>query len=401
MNKKAVSTFVLFFFLFFSFVWATENENDTINLTEDEKEWISDHPVIRVANELDWPPFDFNESGVPKGLSIDHITLLAQKLGLRIEFVHGYAWTELVELFKERKIDVMPVLYKNDGRKLFTLYSEPYHRGKLAIFINKDSKLEQLNLVHKNVGMETSHGSIPLVKKMIPGIIITEIDYKTDLVRKLATKELDAIIGNPFVFYHHAKESQINNIQLSNYIKMSEEEQRNNSFHIGIRKDWPTLHNILQKAMQDVSDQEMAEIEKKWTDITIVKKTNWRLISQISCAILSLVLFLLWHNRKLKNIVAAKTDELNILNENLEAKVKKRTQELTELNTQLNQSLEEIKTLRGIIPICSYCKKIRDDEGSWKQLEAYLHSHSHAEFSHGACPECYKNQMEEIENPQI
>lgn len=64
------------------------------------------------------------------------------------------------------------------------------------------------------------------------------------------------------------------------------------------------------------------------------------------------------------------------------------------LITELHAALAEVKTLKGIIPICSYCKKIRDDEGVWKQLEAYIYSHSSAEFSHGLCPECYKKQLE-------
>ena len=49
-----------------------------------------------------------------------------------------------------------------------------------------------------------------------------------------------------------------------------------------------------------------------------------------------------------------------------------------------------IKTLRGIVPICSGCKKIRDDQGSWHQVEVYVHDHSEAEFSHGLCPDCLK-----------
>ncbi len=48
----------------------------------------------------------------------------------------------------------------------------------------------------------------------------------------------------------------------------------------------------------------------------------------------------------------------------------------------------EIKTLRGIVPICSHCKKIRDDKGYWNHLEAYIQKHSDASFSHGICPEC-------------
>lgn len=49
---------------------------------------------------------------------------------------------------------------------------------------------------------------------------------------------------------------------------------------------------------------------------------------------------------------------------------------------------EEVKTLQGLLPICSYCKRIRDDQGYWKQIEVYIAAHSHADFSHGLCPEC-------------
>ncbi len=61
---------------------------------------------------------------------------------------------------------------------------------------------------------------------------------------------------------------------------------------------------------------------------------------------------------------------------------------LQEEKNKLQQALDEIKILRGIIPICSHCKQIRDDEGSWNQMEAYIHAHSEAVFSHGICPRC-------------
>ncbi|MDX2441979.1 MAG: response regulator [Desulfobacterales bacterium] len=54
----------------------------------------------------------------------------------------------------------------------------------------------------------------------------------------------------------------------------------------------------------------------------------------------------------------------------------------------LQQSLENVKTLNGLLPICSHCKKIRDDKGDWNQLEKYIQQHSYAKFSHGICPEC-------------
>lgn len=56
----------------------------------------------------------------------------------------------------------------------------------------------------------------------------------------------------------------------------------------------------------------------------------------------------------------------------------------------------EIKTLRGILPICSSCKRIRDDKGYWQQVEVYVRDHTHADFSHGYCPECADKLMQEI-----
>ncbi len=64
---------------------------------------------------------------------------------------------------------------------------------------------------------------------------------------------------------------------------------------------------------------------------------------------------------------------------------------------ELRTAIEHIKTLQGIIPICSFCKKIRDDQGYWNQVEAYLSRHSDARFSHGFCPECTSRYYPEIE----
>lgn len=68
---------------------------------------------------------------------------------------------------------------------------------------------------------------------------------------------------------------------------------------------------------------------------------------------------------------------------------------------ELEHALEEIKTLTGILPICSYCKQIRNDEGYWQQVEEYISEHSKAMFSHGVCPNCYKEAMARIETENI
>jgi nitrate reductase NapAB chaperone NapD len=65
-------------------------------------------------------------------------------------------------------------------------------------------------------------------------------------------------------------------------------------------------------------------------------------------------------------------------------------------SNELQETLSRVKQLEGIISICMYCKKIRNDADSWDQMEVYISNHSEALFSHGLCPECYNQQMEEL-----
>ncbi len=67
------------------------------------------------------------------------------------------------------------------------------------------------------------------------------------------------------------------------------------------------------------------------------------------------------------------------------------------LIVELKKALSEIKQLRGILPICSYCKKIRDDTGYWKQIEYYIRDHSDAEFSHSICQDCAKKHYPDMD----
>jgi CheY-like chemotaxis protein len=69
---------------------------------------------------------------------------------------------------------------------------------------------------------------------------------------------------------------------------------------------------------------------------------------------------------------------------------KQREAELLRKNDELQRALQEVKVLRGLIPICASCKNIRNDSGFWQQLEDYLREHSEAEFSHGLCQPCVK-----------
>jgi hypothetical protein len=85
--------------------------------------------------------------------------------------------------------------------------------------------------------------------------------------------------------------------------------------------------------------------------------------------------------------------DLSKVNDELMSEIEERKQveaALTEERNRLQKALDEIRTLSGMLPICSSCKKIRDDKGYWSQIESYIMAHSEAQFSHSICPKCAK-----------
>lgn len=79
---------------------------------------------------------------------------------------------------------------------------------------------------------------------------------------------------------------------------------------------------------------------------------------------------------------------------------KKIENEKAQVIIKLQEALEQVKLLSGMLPICCSCKKIRDDNGYWQQIESYIKKHSEAEFSHGICPECSQKLYPELYDEQ-
>ena len=70
-----------------------------------------------------------------------------------------------------------------------------------------------------------------------------------------------------------------------------------------------------------------------------------------------------------------------------------REEALRVVNAELSRALAEVRQLQGMLPICCYCKRIRDEKHDWQQVEAYIEVHAPVEFTHGICPKCYEHQV--------
>jgi two-component system sensor histidine kinase TtrS len=126
-------------------------------------------------------------------------------------------------------------------------------------------------------------------------------------------------------------------------------------------------------------------------------RQHWVVLVMTFVSIIALFsIALLRHNLKQRNI---NYRNLKVEKQNLQEHHELVTEQrnlLARQKSELEAALAQVRLLEGIIPICAYCNKIRDDQNSWQQLEQYISGHSEAKFSHGICPDCFDEQMKVI-----
>lgn len=108
-----------------------------VHLTPQERTWIAGNSTLVVGNEMDWAPFDYAEGEVPLGFSIDFIRLVAGKVGLKLTFVNGFSWTELLSKLKSQELDILPAIYKTVEREAFIAFTAPYFSEPSVILAHK------------------------------------------------------------------------------------------------------------------------------------------------------------------------------------------------------------------------------------------------------------------------
>ena len=114
-------------------------------------------------------------------------------------------------------------------------------------------------------------------------------------------------------------------------------------------------------------------------------------------ASLPFVAFLIHHFRTHAAALRQLNAELLVHQEHLETLVQRRTADLEEKTRRLQEALDNVRTLGGLLPICSSCKKIRDDQGYWNQIELFIQEHSGAMFTHGLCPQCARTLYPDLD----
>jgi CheY-like chemotaxis protein len=143
--------------------------------------------------------------------------------------------------------------------------------------------------------------------------------------------------------------------------------------------EWPHIEMVICTAYSDYSWEKILQKVGTTDQLMFLRKP----FDVISVKQMALALTKKWNlGRKARHYT-----------EDLEQKVAERTEKLETRNQELTKALDEIQVLQGIIPMCMYCNKIRDDENFWQRVDHYIQGHTIANVSHSVCPQCYDSAM--------
>jgi PAS domain S-box-containing protein len=240
-----------------------KSDGQSVELSKDELAWLAKNPVVRVHNESAWAPFNFTIDSVPKGLSIDTMNLLAEKVGLRVEYVTGPSWREFMEMMKRHELDVMLNIVKTPERLQYLLFTPPYAENPNTILSRKDSPYHNLDeLIGKSVSVSAGFFYEEVLQREYPEIKVVPLRDTLDTMKAVSFGTVDAALGELAVFNFLMNEHLLTNVALTGEVEIGDHEF--SLLNIATHRDMPLLASILTKGVNAISDDEAKAIQRKW-----------------------------------------------------------------------------------------------------------------------------------------
>lgn len=234
-----------------------------VDLSYVERAYVRAHPVIRVSNEKSWLPFNFFADGKPQGYSVDYIQLVAEKVGLEVEFVTGPTWSEFLDRIRRRDLDVMLNIVNSEQRRAYINFTSAYIISTPGIFTRgARTDIRSLgDLVGRTVAVPKGFFSQDLLSRKYPGIRLYLTRNVVESMEAVLTGKADAIITDTGVAHYLINKHEFSGLNNSATIS---DPMFVNVMNLGVRKDRPILRDILQKGMDAVSDAEVSALRQKW-----------------------------------------------------------------------------------------------------------------------------------------
>ena len=327
MSSARTILLVLLFGLFASACFGVElrapGNSPSLVLTAEEQTWVDAHPVIRVASDPDYAPFQFtNDAGESVGLANDYLKIISQRLGVRFEYKLSDSWAQALQLVKAHKADMVAVATETPERLKYMHFTAPYVAYPDVIITRSGESASSLEALHgKQLLTIKGFGVNEFLRNSHPQIELhMAADVKT-LLEMVSTGEAYAGLLNLATTSYAIEKWKITNLHISSLTEFSYK------LALASRRDWPVLQHLLQKGVASIGSDERQAIYRKWVSLQSEswKPTREQVIAfTVALTIFSFAVTLAW-NRQLRKKVELSIQELRVSEE--EAKTARETAE--------------------------------------------------------------------------
>jgi len=236
-----------------------------LKLTAEQQRVVKNNPVLRVSNELDWPPFDFMVSGEPYGYSIDVLSLVEEMTGLQFRYVNGHSWPVLKKMFTQGELDIIhPVLGTKESALLGDM-SEALTNISFGVLTKKGApRLTDISQINgKRVAIPRGWSIIATMREHFPNIRIIEVDGVKGMFDAVRHGRADAGIDIAAFLKYTTREFFLDDVEVQAPIKFG---------NVGVPKGLHYIVNpsrkgvveLINRAIANISEDQRKALDARW-----------------------------------------------------------------------------------------------------------------------------------------
>ena len=299
-----------------------ENNDLLYSLTPQEIEWLKTHPVIRLGFASDRPPFEFIDGqGQQSGMVAEYLDLIAKQLNItfkRLDKEDGtlLSWPEILAAGQKKQLDVIASLMQTKERETYLGFTRPFLDFPWVMVT--DRKMQNLSRMSdfygQNVAVVSSYPVRKQLPLLYPGVTLFLVDSPIQGLLAVAQGKAAVFVINAADASYLIKKSSLSHLKIAGALTEIDSRLR-----MGVRKDWPMLVSILDKAIASLTPRQTVAIHNNWIDFDIEKEIAWEKMLTIAVpavlVALAFIIVVLLANRRLKKEVVRRRQTEEALKE--------------------------------------------------------------------------------------